>query len=329
MDILKSLQQAVFSMAAGDLTTLALSIFRWQAVHNPVYQQYVAARAVDPSQVTSLEQIPFLPISFFKQHVVKTGDWEAERWFESSGTTGSATSRHGLQDGAFYTQAAQRSFEQLYGPLSGYRVLALLPGYLERGNSSLVYMAQHFIAQSGSADSGFFLNDTDRLASLVARPTPGLKTLLLGVSFALLDFAESHGPFDQEELIVMETGGMKGRRKEMIREELHAALRQGLGVPEVHSEYGMTELMSQAYAKGGSIFTPPAWMHVLFRDPYDPYSYLDPGKTGGINVIDLANLHSCAFIETGDLGRAVEKGQFEVLGRFDHADIRGCNLLVQ
>lgn len=327
MEILKSLKQAVLSVEESIFEELALQVFRYQAKHNPLYAHFVEARGLRADEVHAIRDIPFLPISFFKRHDIRTGDWEADRFFESSGTTGSQTSRHALQDPDFYREASAKAFEAIYGPLKGYRIAALLPRYLERGNSSLVFMAEHFIQNSGSADSGFFLDDKVALNELLRQPAPGLKTLLLGVSFALLDFAEEFGAQDPD-LMVMETGGMKGRRREMIRKELHEVLCRDMGLRGIHSEYGMTELMSQAYAPEAGLFQPAPWMRILIRDVNDPLSWQEEGRTGGINIIDLANLHSCAFIETSDLGKCRPDGKVEILGRFDNSDIRGCNLLI-
>ena len=327
MEKLESLKEAVLSIDADDFESLALQVFRHQALHNPLYARFVAARKLRPEEVTSIRDIPFLPISFFKHYDIRTGDWQADRYFESSGTTGAQTSRHALQDPEFYKAASAKAFEAIYGPLDQYRIAALLPSYLERGSSSLVFMAEHFIRESGSSDSGFFLDNTKALNALLQKDAGGRKTLLLGVSFALLDFAEAFGA-QSPDLLVMETGGMKGRRREMIREELHEVLCSQMGLNSIHSEYGMTELMSQAYAPSAGLFQPAPWMRILIRDVNDPLSWQEEDRTGGINIIDLANLHSCSFIETSDLGKAHPAGKVEILGRFDNSDIRGCNLLI-
>jgi phenylacetate-coenzyme A ligase PaaK-like adenylate-forming protein len=306
---------------------IALRLFCWQAAHNPVYRDFVAALGVNPSRVTSLARIPFLPISFFKTHFVASGQWLPDMIFTSSGTSGANTSRHAVPRLDFYLQHATAIFEGFYGKLTDYVVLALLPGYLERQGSSLVAMADHFIKASGSPLSGFFLHQHRDLLTCVQQAPASKKILLLGVSFALLHLAEDLHP-NLNGCVVMETGGMKGRRKEMTREELHAILTQTFAVPAIHSEYGMTELLSQAYSWGAGLFQCPPAMRVLLRDLNDPFD-LAPGRpTGGINVIDLANIYSCAFVETQDLGRLHKSGHFEVLGRIDNADIRGCNLLV-
>ena len=247
--------------------------------------------------------------------------------FTSSGTTGSVASKHYVTDLNLYEQSYLKGFESSYGPIDAYCVLALLPSYLERDGSSLIYMVNDLIDKSKHPYSGFFLSDLPKLESVLRElETQKQKTLLIGVSFALLDFAETF-KLELEHTIVMETGGMKGRRKELIRKELHEQLKRGFCLQHIHSEYGMTELLSQAYSLGDSLFECPPWMKILVRDTEDPLSLLPKGKTGGINVIDLANVNSCSFIATQDLGKLYESGKFEVLGRFDHSDIRGCNLM--
>lgn len=305
---------------------IALNLFRFQAEHNPIYKQYLTYIGVVPEDVTSLLKIPCLPIALFRSHDIKTGEWEPEVTYLSSGTTALASSRHMLPSKAFYLQHSQRIFEELFGPLKQFHVLFLLPSYLERTGSSLVDMAQHFISESHSPLSGFFLRDLDRLADVLRANHDGRKVLLLGVSFALLDLAEQY-ELDLSRCIVMETGGMKGRRPEITREELHAILKSRFRVQEIHSEYGMTELTSQAYSRGNGLFYCPSSMRVMLRELNDPFSSLAAG--GQINVIDLANAHSCSFIETQDLGRMHNGGHFEVLGRIDASDARGCNLLVE
>ena len=277
----------------------------------------------------SVEEIPFLPISFFKNHVVRTGEWTPETVFESSGTTGVVTSRHFVRDPALYKDHALRIFESFYGSITGFHVLALLPSYLERQGSSLVMMADHFIRESQSPHSGFYLNNLDDLSAKLRLLRAGSrKVLVLGVTFALLDLAERF-PMDLNHCIIMETGGMKGRRKEIIRDELHEILRNAFNVPEIHSEYGMTELLSQAYSMGAGKFRLPPALKVIIRDINDPARQELPGRTGGINIIDFANIYSCAFVETEDLGRLTQDGYLEVLGRMDNTDVRGCNLLVE
>ena len=342
------LKQAVSSLSSADFASrnggqhaaafeeLTWEVFRYQSVHNPVYHQYLRHLGKRTEDIRSVAQIPFLPIEFFKHHRVLTGNPVAELVFESSGTTAGVRSRHYVADPDLYQRVSERIFRQFYGPLTDFHVLALLPAYLERNNSSLVYMVADFIRQSQSPFSGFFLRNTDDLVStLGALAKRGdRKVLLIGVTFALLDLAESGREWaflrDLPELVVMETGGMKGRREELLREEVHAILTNAFPVEKIHSEYGMTELLSQAYSTGDGIFTPPPTVRIILRDVNDPFA-VDPGRrSGGINVIDLANVDSCAFVETKDLGSFVgPEGHFRVLGRFDNSDVRGCNLLVE
>ncbi len=319
----------IFTIAnSGEFNRVALELFHFQCIENQVYAKYLDALNVNPDDIRDISQIPFLPISFFKTHQIKSGSFEANQIFTSSGTTGQLTSRHFVEDVTLYEASCKVGFERVYGAISDYCVLALLPSYLERTGSSLIYMAERMIEQSRDAESGFYLDNLEELYTVLLKKIKAKKkTLLLGVSFALLDFAERF-QLPANELIVMETGGMKGRRKEMIRSELHNILAPKFGVKKIHSEYGMTELMSQAYSRASGRFTTPNWMKVLVRETDDPFSYAKPGKTGGINIIDLANIDSCAFIETQDLGRMYEDVSFEVMGRFDNADIRGCNLMV-
>jgi len=307
----------------------ALEVFYYQSRHTPVYRDYLAARRVDPSKVIEVEQIPFLPIEFFKSHTVMVEWKNAEVVFESSGTEGTTPSLHHVADTSLYYKSFTTAFRQFYSDPFTYCILALLPAYLERSASSLVHMMDQLITDSGHPDSGFYLHNLDELASVLQkRNEDGFPTLLVGVSFALLDLADKHPMNLGDHIMLMETGGMKGRRQEMVRGELHRELKTAFGLDAIHSEYGMTELLSQAYSKGDGLFRCPPWMKILVRDPNDPLSLLSAGQSGGINVIDLANLNSCSFIATGDLGKVYEDGSFEVLGRFDHSDIRGCNLLV-
>lgn len=412
----QSLRQQILTVDHASFEPLALAVFRYQAAHNPVYREYLRCLNVDPARVTDLCRVPFMPISFFKSHPILTGlnpTHEAASQtltFASSGTTGFDTSRHLVPDPDLYDAVSRRIFEQAYGPLSQVHILALLPSYLERNNSSLVYMVRQFMAWTGSSRTGssrtgsagrrgslsssgqdadgamnFFLNNldelTDRLRHLTEHPD-GKRVLLIGVTFALLDWAESgrdlrflarSGRSRNPNLIVMETGGMKGRRKELLREEVHEILIGRLGIPGVHSEYGMTELLSQAYSMGEGVFQPSPTLRVFLRDINDPFHiipYKQTGlqsvgsrRTGGINVVDLANLDSCSFIETQDLGQYVDEdgkatsgefrephrpvshrnagprrtavprrdrcgpAPFRVIGRFDNSDVRGCNLL--
>ena len=319
----------IFSIQTdADFVQAALQTFGYQYQHNQVYQRFCTLLGRTPDKVRQLTDIPFLPIEFFKSEAVYCGNERPTTVFTSSGTTGSQTSRHYVKDLAVYQQSFRQGFADFYGNIEEYTVLALLPSYLERTGSSLITMVADLIERSGSADSGFYLNEYDLLAEkLTALDRSGRKVLLIGVSFALLDLVETHR-FQLKNTIIMETGGMKGRRKELIREELHAILCEGFGVEHIHSEYGMTELLSQAYSGGSGLYESVRWLKVLIRDTNDALSYQRPLKTGGINLIDLANIHSCSFIATQDLGRLHPDGRFEVLGRFDNADIRGCNLLI-
>lgn len=322
-------KQQVFSIDTDErFNETALQVFNYQAQHNPVYSQFIEGLKIDTASITSYSQIPFLPIEFFKSHTILSTGEHVEVTFTSSGTTGMITSSHRITDITWYEESFRRAFNIFYGDIRDFTVLALLPSYLEREGSSLIYMVDDLIKQSNHPDSGFFLYNHDELFhQLKKQQDAGKPTLLIGVTFGLLDFIENY-QVNFPELIVMETGGMKGRRKEMIREELHTILGKGFGVKQIHSEYGMTELLSQAYSKGDGIFNCPPWMKIIIRDTNDPLSTLQTGKTGGISVIDLANINSCAFIATQDLGRIYPDGSFEVLGRFDQSDIRGCNLLI-
>lgn len=307
---------------------IALKIFRYQYENNLVYREFCEFLKTDVSKVKSIQQIPFLPIQFFKSHAVVSNSNPIQTTFTSSGTTGMVTSKHLVTDVSLYEESYRKGFSQFYGAIEDYVILALLPSYLERDGSSLIHMVDDLIRLSNQAESGFYLHNYDELiAKLIHLDQAGQNVILIGVTYALLDLIEKH-PFQLENTIIMETGGMKGKRKEMIREELHQKLCKGLGVKSIHSEYGMTELLSQAYSLGEGIFECPSWMQVLVRDTEDALSYVKEGKTGGINIIDLANIHSCSFIATQDLGKKYADGRFEVLGRFDHSDIRGCNLMV-
>lgn len=312
---------------------LALDVFRFQATNNPIYGQYVQSLKIDIEAIEQIEQIPFLPVEFFKSFEIITNNQNTNnpQTFTSSGTTGQITSKHFVSDSSIYQKSYLKAFELFYGNITDYCILALLPSYLEREGSSLVYMADDLIKKSKHHQSGFYLHNYDELIlTLQQLQDKKQKTILLGVTYALLDVVEQFPLFrGGSNLIVMETGGMKGKRKEMIREELHSILCEGFGVKSIHSEYGMTELLSQAYSKGDGIFTTPPWIKILIRDTNDPFSYLPTDRTGGINIIDLANIYSCSFIATQDLGKTNPNNSFEVLGRFDNSDIRGCNLLVQ
>ena len=306
----------------------ALEVFSYQFENNNVYRSFCDLLYKHPSDIKTIQEIPFLPISFFKSHEVVSSQKETQAIFTSSGTTGSITSKHYVKDLSLYETSFRTGFTQSYGDINDYVILALLPSYLEREGSSLVYMVDHLIKASNHIESGFYLHDyfalSEKLKNLDAS---GKKVLLIGVSFALLDLIENNS-FSLNNTIVMETGGMKGKRKEMIREELHSILSKGFGVSKIHSEYGMTELLSQAYSKGGGVFTTPSWMKILTRDPEDPLSIAPHSKTGGLNIIDLANINSCSFIATQDLGRVYPNESFSIVGRFDNSDIRGCNLMV-
>jgi len=315
------------SSTQADFNTLALDIFKFQFENNTVYRSYCDLLYKNPSDIKKVEDIPFLPIQFFKTHPILSTTNAIEKVFESSGTTGQITSKHHVSDLDVYENSFNTSFNHFYGPIEDYVVLALLPSYLERDGSSLIYMVEHLIAQSNHKESGFYLHNLAELKNkLITLDSEGKKVLLIGVSFALLDLVEQF-QFQLKNTIVMETGGMKGRRKELIRDELHTILKQGFGVSEIHSEYGMTELLSQAYSKGNGIFKCPNWMKVLTRDTEDPLTITSTSTTGGINIIDLANIYSCSFIATQDLGKVYNDNSFEIIGRFDNSDIRGCNLM--
>ncbi|MEZ0609463.1 acyl transferase [Fibrella sp. WM1] len=347
------LRDRIRQVTDTDFEAVALDLFQYQARNNPVYNAYLHHLRRNPANVQTLADVPFLPISFFKTQRVLIGETNHQTTaFASSGTTGATTSRHWVPDLALYDDVSIRLFEARYGPLANYHILALLPSYLERNNSSLVYMVQRFMERSGSDLSGFYLHDTaaltNHLRDLADAATrsnvPSRRVLLIGVTFGLLDWVEATPDLrflaDLPGLVVMETGGMKGRRRELLRDEVHAILTEAMGVPAIHSEYGMTELLSQAYSSGAGVFQPSATLRIRLRDLNDPfhlYALPDPAslspertrQTGGVNVIDLANLDSCAFIETQDLGQYVGiDGSFRIMGRFDNSDVRGCNLLV-
>lgn len=319
---------ALSSITEENFEEKSLQVFDYQYNTNLIYREFCTYLKRNPKNVHSVYEIPFLPIEFFKSKRVYCGNSAENQVFTSSGTTGVQTSRHFVKDISVYESSFRLGFDHFYGSVSDYTVLALLPSYLERNGSSLIYMVNDLIQRSGSAYSGFYLDEWEKLAeTLQILENSDRKTLLIGVSFALLDLVEKFS-FSLKNTIIMETGGMKGKRKELIREDLHQILINGFGVQRIHSEYGMTELLSQAYSKGDGIFTPVPWMKILIRDVNDPLKILPHGKSGGINVIDLANVHSCSFIATQDLGRLSQSADFQVLGRFDNADIRGCNLLV-
>jgi hypothetical protein len=324
------LPEEIFSVADNQsFDKLALKIFRFQAHECPVYKQYVNLLGIDPHDVDSILKIPFLPVSFFRDHLVISGGGEPEKIFLSSGTAGMRQSRHAVKSLALYDESLTRTFRQFYGDPSQYAIMGLLPSYLERGGSSLVYMVKKLVDLSGNAYGGFFLDDFDALLKAIGEARRAkLKIFLFGVTFALLDFAEKKS-CDLRDVIIMETGGMKGRRQEIIREELHGILKTAFNVRSIHSEYGMTELLTQAYSQGEGLYSTPSWMKVLIRDSHDPSSHTTgAGASGGISIIDLANIWSCSFIATSDIGVINDRDSFEVLGRFDNSDIRGCSLLV-
>ncbi|WP_456422720.1 LuxE/PaaK family acyltransferase [Lutibacter sp.] len=313
---------------ASDFARISLEIFKYQAENNSIYKEFINYLHIDIKGVKSINQIPFLPIQFFKSHKIISSKEKTQQLFLSSGTTGNKQSKHFVTDISVYEKSFKKGFEYFYDSIDNYTILALLPSYLEREGSSLIYMVNNFIENSKKSKSGFYLNNLDELyKNLLELDKNNEKIILIGVSFALLDLVEKY-KFQLKNTIIMETGGMKGRRKELIREELHQILCEGFGVKKIHSEYGMTELLSQAYSKGNGIFECPPWMKILIRDTEDALTLLPNGKSGGINVIDLANINSCSFIATQDLGKTYTNNTFEVLGRFDNSDIRGCNLMV-
>ncbi len=319
----------IFSISSQkQFEKIALKTFRFQYENNSVYREFCDFLKTDVQRVKSLEQIPFLPIQFFKSHMVVSNKNAIKQTFTSSGTTGTATSKHFVTDISLYEESYRKGFSQFYGNIEDYVVLALLPSYLERDGSSLIYMAEDLIKMTNNTESGFYLHNLEELIEKLTRlEHTGQNVILIGVTYALLDLIEKT-PFQLRNTIIMETGGMKGKRKEMIREELHEQLCKGFGVTAIHSEYGMTELLSQSYSLGNGVFECPSWMQILIRDTEDALTYVPEGKTGGINVIDLANINSCSFIATQDLGKKNPNNSFEVLGRFDNSDIRGCNLMV-
>ncbi|GAA4313329.1 acyltransferase [Pontixanthobacter gangjinensis] len=322
------LENKIFEISSeAEFRTTCLEVFKFQYENNTHYKQFCQLLQRNPDNVTQLTEIPFMPIEFFKTKELVSKNHPPQITFTSSGTTGSKTSKHHVTDLRLYEESFLKAFQKFYGDASNYIFLALLPSYLERTGSSLIYMVDALIKMSGDKNSGFYLDNLEELSGKLKSLDKGnKKVFLIGVSFALLDLVENKR-FKLENTIVMETGGMKGRRKEMIREELHEILKTGFGVEYIHSEYGMTELLSQAYSKGQGVFECPPWMQILIRDPEDALSWQQEGKTGGINVIDLANINSCSFIATQDLGRK-KNNKIEILGRFDNSDIRGCNLLL-
>ncbi len=321
--------QDIFAISSQkQFEKIALKVFRFQYDNNQVYREFCQLLKTEKQEVKSLQQIPFLPIQFFKSHSVVSNTNPIQETFTSSGTTGIVTSKHLVTDVSLYEESYRKGFSQFYGNIEDYTILALLPSYSEREGSSLIYMVKDLIELSNNSNSGFYLNQYDELIEkLIDLDQSGQNVILIGVTYALLDLIELN-KFQLKNTIIMETGGMKGKRKEMIREELHEQLCNGFGVSAIHSEYGMTELLSQAYSLGNGVFECPPWMQILIRETEDALNYVANGKTGGINVIDLANINSCSFIATQDLGKKNPNNSFEVLGRFDNSDIRGCNLMV-
>jgi hypothetical protein len=312
----------------NEFNDIALSIYKYQRANVPVYSEYCNLLK-NKKEPKNYKEIPFLPISFFKTHLVAADKIEVEKTFLSSGTTQETRSKHHVHSLGLYELSFTKGFEMFYGNPENYCFIALVPSYMENENSSLLHMIDFFIRKSKHPESGYYMNHNDDLESILTRlnktKTP---TILFGVTYALLDFAESSN-INLENIIIMETGGMKSRRKELTKKEIHTKLKKSFGVDNIHSEYGMTELLSQAYSKGNNVFSCPPWMKILTRDAQDPYSWSSEAKTGGINVVDLANIYSCSFIETQDLGKIFDNGDFEILGRFDNSDIRGCNLLTE
>ena len=326
-----ALTDKIFRVAGKDMfKETALEIFRFQATGCPLYSEYLRLLGTDIHGIDDICSIPFMPISFFRDHTVITGGGVPERIFLSSGTQGVRQSRHAVTDTGIYDESIERAFRIYYGDPGRYAVMGLLPSYLEREGSSLIYMVRRLMSLSGHEYGGFFPDNHDALIVAIRKAREqGLRVMIIGVTFALLDLAGRH-PTDMRDVIIMETGGMKGRRREMIREEVHDIIRSAFGVSSVHSEYSMTELLSQAYSKGEGLFTTPPWMKVLIRDNHDPLSHTcEAGAAGGISIIDLANIWSCSFIATADLGRMHNDSVFEVLGRYDNSDIRGCSLLTE
>ena len=326
MQSINSFKTSVFHINNQNFDQHALELFRFQYNNNKVYHDYAQHLNAHPLNVTTISEIPFLPIRFFKNHKITTGKFKPHHVFESSGTTGSK-SKHYIDDLDFYNKISYRIFRSFFGDIDGSVIIGLLPSYLERGNSSLVFMLDHFVQKSRNASSGFYLDNMEMLVDrLRVHSHENSPVFLFGVTFALLELANRF-QIDMEKLYILETGGMKGRGKEMIREELHLILKKAFNTKNIFSEYGMTELLSQAYLQKDGFFHPPPWMQIMVREIHDPFSCAESGQIGVIKVIDLANVHSCAFIETEDLGLKVGE-KFKVIGRLDNADLRGCNLLL-
>ena len=329
--IYEHLKSKILSLTSEeDFTLTAFEVFYYQFHRNKLYRDFCNHLHRNPKNISRITDIPFLPISFYKSHKVLSSTYPPETVFKSSGTTGMNRSMHYVSDIELYKAAFRKGFKKFYGSPKDYTILALLPSYVNQGQSSLVYMTQQLIQDTANPMSGFYLDNYSELfEKLSDSMAPSHQIILLGVTYALLDLIENYSINSGDNFIVMETGGMKGRRKEMIRPELHQQLSKGFGVKTIHSEYGMTELLSQAFSKGNGLFFPSDSMRILIRDTNDPLSFEKTGKSGGINVVDLANINSCSFIATQDLGKLYPDGSFEILGRFDNSDIRGCNLLVQ
>jgi hypothetical protein len=330
MSQIQEIRNSIFNIQnEDDFNDVAIQVYQFQTENCEVYQRFQAYLKIDKSNIKNYRDIPFLPIQFFKsQEIICKGE-NAQCIFTSSATTGSVQSKHLVSDIHLYEESFIRSFELFYGNIHKYCILALLPNYYEREGSSLVYMVNHLIEKSKENGSGYFLHQNELLyTTLLKNESEGIKTILIGVSYALLDFLDKY-PIDLKHTIIMETGGMKGKRKELLKEQLHSILCDGFGVECIHSEYGMTELMSQAYSNGKGIFTSPPWMKILVRDIHEPLRILQNGKSGGVNVIDLANLYSCSFIATDDLGKNKHHNSFEIIGRIDNSDVRGCNLMIE
>jgi phenylacetate-coenzyme A ligase PaaK-like adenylate-forming protein len=317
----------IFSLSPADFSLQALQLFHWQYQQNPVYRKWCELTISDPSDIKTIEQIPALPVGFFKTHTVQTGSFNLTDFFESSGTTQTTNSKHWVKDLDLYRKSFHQAFEMFYGNANEWCIIGLLPAYLERQHSSLVMMVDELIQKTMHSESGFYLYEHEKLSDTLHKlEFNQQQTILIGVTFALLDFAETY-PQQLKYTTIMETGGMKGRRREMTRLELHEQLTKQLGVEKIHSEYGMTELLSQAYSKGDGIYVCPPWMKILVRDEEDPLTVRTKGR-GVINIIDLANADSAAFIATDDVGMIYADGSFEVFGRLDNSDIRGCSLMV-
>ncbi len=329
LDSYESFLHALPGINRQNFSEYALALCRYQLKNNPIYHKYTRYLGIQPGNITSLDQIPFIPVDFFKRHEIKSGSWSTELNFFSSGTTGQQPSRHPVRNLSHYLENVLRIFRNSYGSPNDYHFFGLLPSYLEREGSSLITMVDYLHQCSGSPFGGFYLNDFEAMLQNIAeaKKKPGRRIFLIGVTFALLDLAEKYEA-DLAGVIVMETGGMKGRRKEMIREEVHQILCEAFNVKKIHSEYGMTEMFSQAYSSGDGVYCESDCIRVLLRDPDDPLDVSLTRERGVINVIDLANIHSCAFVATDDLGRREGNNTFRVLGRLDNSDIRGCNLMV-